>query len=266
MARDFAAASSQYLEVNVAVVTAVPFSMGCWFRSTATLTDQVLMGLCDKDVGNQWHMLALSGVADTVAADTRQVSEVAAQTTTSYSVNTWHHTLGVWAAANDRRAYIDGGSKGTEATSLTPTGLDRLSIGRIGDSTPGLYMAGRIAEAAIWDVALSDAEALILARGFSPLFVRPASLVAYYRLIRGGTEIDLIGANNVVESASAPTVAEHPRIIYPAAPLIVTAPAAPAGAKLYYSGGFAAAQRLTRGIGWVQRAPVILPAERAEKE
>lgn len=45
-------------------------------------------------------------------------------------------------------------------------------------STKG-YFDGDIAEAAIWNVALSDAEIAMLAKGLSPLRVRPASLVSY---------------------------------------------------------------------------------------
>jgi len=115
-----------------------------------------------------------------------------AQTTTNASQDTWHHLCGVFAASDDRTAYLDGGNKGTDATDLSPDYVDLTAIGAFKDNTPGEYCSGRIAEAAIWNVALTDAEVAILADGFSPLLVRPASLVAYWPLIgRYSPEIDI---------------------------------------------------------------------------
>ena len=58
-------------------------------------------------------------------------------------------------------------------------------------------MSGRIAEAAIWNVALADAEIAALARGIKPNHIRPGNLVLYCPLWgTHGPEIDLSGNGN----------------------------------------------------------------------
>jgi hypothetical protein len=89
---------------------------------------------------------------------------------------------------------------------------------------------------AIWSAALTDAEAAILALGISPLLVRPASLAAYWPMIRD-TDRDLVGDYHWTPYNS-PTIATHPpKIRYPrlAAAFILAAASA---------GGFT-----DRGIG-----------------
>ncbi len=198
MALLFNDANSQFAEVDSSPISAFPWTMACWFRSDDITIDQVLMWLGDKDTADQYVFLGAAGTraGDTVLALTDAGGISFAETSTGYSVNTWHHAAGVWVSATDRRAYIDGGSKGTNATSrVLSNASDRVSIGRAGDSTPGNYMSGRIAEAAIWDVALTDTEiARLLRQPFGR--VRPASLVSYWPLwgLHGSSnEIDISG-------------------------------------------------------------------------
>lgn len=43
-------------------------------------------------------------------------------------------------------------------------------------------MEGDISEVGYWNVALTDADVAVLAKGVSPLLVRPEGLVAYWSL------------------------------------------------------------------------------------
>ena len=196
MALLFNDVGSEYAEVDNSPISGFPWTMACWFRSDDLTIDQVLMWLGDKDVADQYVFLGAAGTfaGDTVIALTDAGGISSAETSTGYSADTWHLATGVWVSSTDRRAYIDGGSKGTNTTSrVLSNASDRVSIGRAGDSTPGNYMSGRIAEAAIWDVALTDTEiARLLRQPFR--YVRPANLVAYWPLWGlHSPEIDLSG-------------------------------------------------------------------------
>lgn len=218
MARTFVAASSQYLEADVALVAAEPVTMACWFNSDDVTIRQSLMWVGDKDVVTEYHDLTCDGA--TAGDPVRAGSENAGRssTTTGYSANTWHHAAGVWVNDSERSSYIDGGSKGTNSTLRTVTGLDRTSIGRYGDSSPSDYMSGLIAEAALWTVALSDAEILVLALGVSPLLVQPGSLAGYWPLLgRVSPEIDYFGGTDLTVTGA--TVGDHPRMRYGNVPL-----------------------------------------------
>jgi len=122
---------------------------------------------------------------------------------------------------------MDGGNKGTNGSSRTPVGINTTWLGRFIDSSPQRW-SGRIAEAAIWNVALSDAEVASLAKGYSPLFIQPTALVAYWPLIgHATTEIDSVGGFGLTVTGA--TKAAHPRIIYPSrSRLILPQAAAPA--------------------------------------
>ena len=105
----------------------------------------------------------------------------------------------------------------------------------IGISTDEGVATGNIAEVALWSAALSDAEIASLAKGFSPLFIRPESLIDYWPLIgRFSPEIDVVGGMNGTLN-SAPGAAAHPGILYPASPFIPEPSAGTVGAGLIES-------------------------------
>jgi hypothetical protein len=71
-----------------------------------------------------------------------------------------------------------------------------------------------LAEAAIWNVALSDTEVAALAAGYSPKTIQPTALVAYWPLIGDWTpEIELISGQNFTIQGSL-TQGAHPPLPY----------------------------------------------------
>jgi hypothetical protein len=125
----------------------------------------------------------------------------------------------VWVATNDRRAYIDGGSKGTNGTSRTPSGVNKTGVGYLCRSSQTGYFSGRIAEVAVWDAALTDAEAALLGAGYSALFVRPQDLLVYWPMVRKlgtGQGIELIHRKQLLVGIG-PDNDSHCPVIYPAA-------------------------------------------------
>jgi hypothetical protein len=51
-------------------------------------------------------------------------------------------------------------------------------------STACNWLSGKVAEAAVWNVALTITDVAVLNAGYSPLFVKPQNLVAYWPLAR----------------------------------------------------------------------------------
>lgn len=218
MAVSFDDAVPNYLEVQDTPITAPPFTMACWAQTDDVNIVETMMSIASSSAPYDRHMLWLENAAgDPVCVMTGH----SAKTTTGVTVNVPFHACGVWAAVNDRRAYINGGSKGTDNWSEAPSGIDRVAIGRLCDSTPSSYWSGKIWEAAIWDIALMDEEVAILAKGFSPLFVRPQNLVAYWPLHKThGFEyppgrIDRVGGYHFTNASGYPSDDEHGKILYP---------------------------------------------------
>lgn len=214
MSFNFAAASSQYLYAT-APATAVPLTLACWFNMANVTESPILFALSDTDGQSRFQLVA----AGTLAGDPVRVSafnsagtQQPSDTTTGFAANTWTHACGVFASDSSRTAYINGGSSATNTNSVTPSGIDNLAIGAARfNSTAGGYMNGSVAEAAAWAAALTAADVAALAKGVSPLKVRPQSLVFYAQLIR--QLIDVRGGRSITNSGAA-TVAAHPRIVY----------------------------------------------------
>jgi hypothetical protein len=230
MARKFIRASSQYLDLTAAPIGGVPLTMACWFNLSDITNGQFLMSISDYSIpaSGDYFALVADGTAggDPLNASTYQSSTKSATTSSGYSAGTWHHGCAVFAAVDDRRAYIDGGSKGTNAESMTPADLSHTGIGTlIRQDWPATFTDGLIAEAVWWNAALTDDEVAILAKRYSPLFVRPQNIVQYLPLIRDNDE-DIVGGYSW-NNATSPTVDAHPPIIYPGmmSPLITVSTA-----------------------------------------
>jgi hypothetical protein len=233
MSRSFISANSEYLQVGSAVLTGVPLTMACWFRSTDITIAQELMVIANSAsaVTLNNFRLVINGnqFGDRLRAFTSgATANPAAVTSTGYSANTWHHAAGVWAAVNSRAAYIDGGSKGTESTSETPSGLNRTVVGALRQGSNQNFMSGRIALPCIWNVALSDNEVAQLAAGFHPSLIRPDAIAALWELDQGASpEPDAWGSFPLTLGGS-PIYADDPPIIYPSGAVnVIQAAAAP---------------------------------------
>lgn len=240
MSRLFDDASSHYLENTAGTpVAAVPLTIACWFFSDDLTARQNLVSLThptDAGVVNCFLLEAAGNVAnDPIRAVTAGTGGVQAVTSTGFSSGVVHHACGVFAASDSRAAFIDGGSKGTNTSTQTPSGVAKCAIGsfRGGTSTVHL-MSGMVAEVAIWNVALTDDEVSILAKGLCPLFMRPASLVSYWPLWGSySPEIDRVG--DFPLTVSGATKGDHPRIFYPgSARLIMSTSVVSTG---FYFGG-----------------------------
>jgi len=211
MARLFDDAQSEYLEVTSAPATAVPLTIVFWFKCDDGTKDEYAFYLSDGTLDNSFvGMLNSSGGAvDDVRAYTFAESiQPHADTTTTWTTDTWHHAAYVFAANDSRAAYLDGAGKGTNATSATPTGIDLVRIGRVGSS----YYSGALAEVAIWDVALSDEQVATLAGGSAPSLVQAGNLVAYWPLI--DDDDDAANGYDLTAYNTPSWAGDHPEIDY----------------------------------------------------
>ena len=215
MARKFNG-SDEYLQIGNVPVSAAPITVSCLFNSDDITHNGCMVHLTDRNETDEYFMLTIRGAdpGDFVQWTARTTgTNVSATSTLAFTNVGWHHACGIEYAADSRAVFYDGGNKGTETTNVVPAGLDRTALGSMQDSSPGLYYNGELAEVAIWNVALTDAEVYILSLGTSPLLVRPESLVAYWPLMgRTSPEIDLIGRFELTVTGA--TIIEHPPVLY----------------------------------------------------
>lgn len=244
MARLFDDALTQYLQVNQAIVTAVPFAMSCLCYTDVDNIVQVPMSIVNTGNNTNWWCIALQidGTVDAVDCGNTPKS---AESTGAITTNTWEPVCAVFASLSDRRIYLRG-SKDSNADLQDPgqSGIDAVGIGRNSRKTAYGYFSGRIAAAAIWDLTnwpgatgsdkADNFEAIAvpaLAKNYSPLFFM-LGLKPYWPLIRDEDQ-DRVGGYHMTPYNS-PTIADHPPMIYPASPVFYPkAAAAPAGNPWY---------------------------------
>jgi hypothetical protein len=212
--------TAEFHEVDTAVLTAPPITMSCFVNPDRDTEEEQAMFLGDLSVGDQYFALEVSGHigGDPISAITRSGTIVSARSSTGFTIGTWHHACAVFAAVNDRKAYIDGGSEGTNGTTHTPTGVDRTSLGHAGDSSPSRRFDGQMCEAAIWAAALEIPEIEALAKGFCPLLIRPTALVFYapmWRLIGTSDVQDIVGGLTLLNNGTPDDTEHFPGMLYP---------------------------------------------------
>ena len=205
----FSLNGTSYIESTSTPVTAEPFTMACWFNP-ATLTDGALMAIGNSATTNRFQMSSNAAQAgrplsiSSVAATTATVN-----TTTAIVQNSWQHAAAVCGSSSNRSIYLNGGGKQTNATPITPAGINNIMMGgRWSGGTRAFFFNGRLAEIAIWNIALTDDEVLSLSKGFAPSLIRPMNLRFYNRCIQRSQ--DLYGGRTLTQVNI--TNFDHPRI------------------------------------------------------
>jgi hypothetical protein len=149
---------------------------------------------------------------------------------------------GVLDVAGDTiRVYLDGAQDASTAVTFgaaafspgTPTLADGLGGRGSPPASTALQLDGLLAEVALWADDLTTTGFGLLAKGYSPLFVLPQSLVAYWPLLGAfAPEIDVTGTATGTVTGSLPRDL-HPAVLYPAPPLILDTPTAVASSVLF---------------------------------
>ena len=193
-------------------VTAAPLTLACWGRPETATVNQMCIGLADAVTTHRW-VLSCSTSQQVVAGAAAGGAEAQAGIG-SWSINTWQHFAATFESDTSRYSYLDGVQSTQNTTSVAPIGVNHLNVGSRPDAA--LPFVGMLAEAAVWNVALTLAEIVSLAKGFAPSLIRPTSLVAYWPLFGNDSpELDRWNGRYDLTLFGPPDKAEHPRIYYP---------------------------------------------------
>ena len=177
---------SSYIESTSTPVTTFPFTMACWFNPANDTAGGTLMSIGVANGLDRFQMVNRGDLAGDFIAISSLVGATAATATTTigYTANTWHHAAAVCASITGRSIFLNGGGKDTNTTSSNPAGINNILQGGRWSTSRGFFFNGRMAEAAIWNVALTDDEVLSLSKGFAPYLIRPSNLKFYNRCLR----------------------------------------------------------------------------------
>lgn len=208
MSRNFVAASSQYLSNAAAVLSAYPITIACWFKASTAHTGALVV--LDDGVSKYNGIGYRNDIPGAIAAFS--TGALTSYTSNTVSTGVWAHAGGVFSASNNRVAYLNG-SAGTADTNNNTGGMGTTT--GIGQVIGVQFFNGDIAQAAIWNVALTTAEMQSLASGLSPLLIRFSALQTYW--ILAGTvspEPDSVGTFPLTLNNAPTQGSTDPNIIY----------------------------------------------------
>ncbi len=237
MARSNTGDTANWFSNATPPVTAMPLTMACWVNAVNVTAYNNLVTINSNAGTYHYWSMALGGdrAGDPITAETNDNSggESYGESTAGYTAGAWHHACAVFLSSTSRCAYLNGANKGTNTTSQATTGVTRIQLGAYDDgATKYSPLNGSIAEVGIWNVALSDAEVLMLGKGFAPPLVRPDALVAYWPLYgrMPTTEQDRWGNCHMTINGTMAFAAHVPNIKYPSWVQVgFPIPAAPVG-------------------------------------
>jgi len=164
-----------YSEADVDISSlSYPFSVNVWVRPPSGSADaSQVFSFVDKSEGGV--MYGVSMVVDGSDLDPR----LFARNTTFRSVNgsamthdgsTWTMMTGVFLSDTSKKLYVNATEEAELTTSVTlGAGIDRISVGRIGDSSPSANANTAVDELSFWNRELTEAEMSDLYNGGSGL-------------------------------------------------------------------------------------------------
>lgn len=181
MAWEFDNDAANYLQVNAAPVSSGPLTLFAWARPVASREQTIL------EVGEAGQITGIrlqGNIANLARCEINDDDDDGSVGNASgFTNDVWHSVCGVFHSTTSRFCYIDGLTAGEGTFEVAwPTAMDVTMIGVENAATLVTPFEGGIAEAAIWNLALTLAESDMLAAGMTPLMVRPDALVGYWPL------------------------------------------------------------------------------------
>jgi hypothetical protein len=244
MARNFDGSTQLDLQAADAAVmhVAEPYAVGLWVKNSSNpgsflyALSKVLQAGSHPSYG-----FSTNGVGDLrfIQGHNTAGGFVVSPTIPNASIwdGAWHHVMGS-ADGTKVRIYFDGVEVGTGTTQLAATAYSALSlyVGSFDGPTNSLYFKGGIAEIAIFKAIPDLGERAALAKGYTPLAVKPAKVVMYWPLLgRNDPETDLFGGVNLTNHGTV-RADNSPRIIGSAAGSLVIAPKGSAAPPVTFPG------------------------------
>lgn len=214
MARRFSAGPS--LSHAAAVVTAAPFTMSIWTRpaTVGPALDQYIASIGVSGSATNYWALYRDDSTGRPRFGFANATVTQAEHATPVVAGQWSHFCGIEASATSHSIVHNGLNKVTVTTSKAPAGVNLTEIGAGRNADMEAYV-GDLADFAVWNVALTDFEVLLLARGAPPFMIQPNKLVCYVPLGRSNTEAALVSGRLFVPTGAIGFAPRPPQLWTP---------------------------------------------------
>jgi hypothetical protein len=216
MAKGIFTVSNHYYGTSPTTDVPITFCVWVW-RNAQLINYDTIMSLAtnQSSLYSRIYGWRIAGYFDEWYAISQSYTSIISATVYAGGVgdrDKWTMVCGVFAASDDRKIYYWNGSTLTSGSNTTDRTIgytkDRYAIGTIyktkgGNEAP--FDIGYLSRASFWNIALTENEVTMIAKGYSPLKIQPENLISYTPIIRE--------AQNIVSSSltltEAGTVPQH---------------------------------------------------------
>jgi hypothetical protein len=196
--------SSQYLRLNSRVVSAFPFTLVCWVAAGTGASSQMVF-LQQQSNADRYSAAFLNTIGS--QRNPGNSDSAGKGTAPDPATGTLKLMVAVFASTTSRTIYFGDNTGVTSTTTMTDdiSNHDRVTIGawEYNSGGPGLYLNGTVAEAHIFNTALSSSDVTTL------LTTTPESVSGWVDgwVLSGATDLTSIGGTRTLTAIGSPTTA-----------------------------------------------------------
>jgi len=212
MSRDIQANPANYLsagDVPSVDLTGNAQTLAAWVRPDTTSGFTLALAKDNGAFGGCQYILGINGNVGYFQIGYAS-NQIGLQGSIGISAGVWTHILGIQFGGG-LYIFTNGVANGSVSAGFLPQ--NTASPFLIGKRDNGSSFDGLIADAAIWDINLTQEELNALAKGVSPAMIRRPNLKGYWPLLglNLATEADLCGAANAAQVGTVPASALRPQ-------------------------------------------------------
>ncbi len=212
--------SSQYLSASSTLLSNEPIDFVVFCNSDTITVLQTAIALGNNGISGQIGIYFRGDVGgdpvQAVKQDDAAAATGLASTSTGYTATTWYNVSSSMISNTSRAMFINGASKGTNATSVNDPTPDYISIGALRRSSASDYFDGSIAEAYVLDTNMTDAQHTLAGKGISPFWLVPGKNVRAWYPLQGHNNNRVRNGYPDLTATGSPTNGTHPaRVMRP---------------------------------------------------
>lgn len=163
-------------------IAAYPLTLSCWVYYLVTSGGFILGFGNSASVGNYIYLFLDGGTPSAGVILNNNVT-FTAPTLGGMQANAWNHVAARLQSATSRFVFVNGVKSAENTTSVTFPSVNRTSIGALIEAgTAQEFTAATLFEPCVFNVALSDALILELARGAMPANLQPTPAISLRHL------------------------------------------------------------------------------------
>lgn len=165
------------------IITAFGFTMSIWVKIPSSQVNLFIMTVADQARGTGTIDMFMAPNGNQPGVQTFDGTNQPQAFGGSINDGAWHHIAGQFTSGSSFAIFVDGTKTSPGANSSAPTGMDTLTVGgHYSSGVMGAFINADLAHAAVWNVALADAECVALSKGVNPTSIHVLNLQAYYPL------------------------------------------------------------------------------------